>query len=85
VVGTTFDGPMYADVGSDLVRSRIPILTRICRGIHICLAMFSAKYGTQRRTPRHTNSQTLLFATSNVTIVMRNPANPDHKTLHILM
>jgi hypothetical protein len=79
VVGTTFDGPLYAVVGSDLVRSSRPILTKIFRGIHISLSILCAKFGAQKCIPRHINPRTLIFAASNVTIVMRNPANPDQK------
>ena len=29
MVGTTFDGPLYADVRTDLARSSVPVLTKI--------------------------------------------------------
>ena len=45
MVGTTFDGPMYEDVGPDLVRSSRPTLIKIYRGIHILLSILSAKFG----------------------------------------
>jgi len=63
MVVTTFDGPMYADVGQDLIRSSKYILTIIiCRGIHV----------QQRRTLQHIQIPQLLA--SNVTNVMRNAA-----------
>jgi hypothetical protein len=37
VVGNTFDGPMYANVGPDLVRSSSLILTRIGRATRVCI------------------------------------------------
>jgi hypothetical protein len=43
VVGTTFDGPMYADVGPDPVRSSRPTLTKIYRGIHVLFSTLSEK------------------------------------------
>ena len=83
MVGTTvtFDGPLYADVGPDLVRSSKPILIKFFRGIHLSLSILCAKFRAQNCIPRHINPRTLIFAASNVTIVMRNPANPDQKTL----
>jgi len=85
VVGTTFDGPLYADVGPDLVRLSTPIVTKIFRGIHLSLSILCAKFRAQKCIPRHINPWTSIFAASIMTIVMRNPANPDQKTLQILM
>ena len=45
MVGTTFDGPMYANVGPDPVRSSRPTLTKIYRGTHVLLPILSAKFG----------------------------------------
>ena len=79
MVGTTFDGPKYANVGPDPVRSSGPTLTKFYRGINVHLSTLSLKFGTYRHIPQPMNLQTLIFVASNVTIVMRNPAKPDQK------
>ena len=48
MVGTTFDGAMYANVGPDPVRLSEPTLTKIYRGIHIRLSTLSVKFGAER-------------------------------------
>jgi hypothetical protein len=70
VVHNTFDGSMYANIGPDLARSGAPILTIICRGTLTPLSILFAKFGALKHSSPHINQETLVFATSNVTIVM---------------
>ena len=76
MVGTTFDGAMYANAGQDLVQSERPILTRICRGIHVGIFLLSVNFEVWVL-----ESQSFTYKFTNIDFCGFEPANPDHKNL----
>ena len=61
MVDTTFDGPMYTDVGPDLVRSSSHIRTKIYKPIQVYIRIPPAKFGAQNRIRKHGNPETLVL------------------------
>ena len=76
VVAITFDGPMYANVESDPVRSGGCPHIKIHTTTLLCISAHLAKSWVWKLILWGVNTKTLVFAASNVTNVMRNCEKP---------